>query len=77
MIFKSVKTLIRNYPINAVVVLYDPYKENNPNVDTLVILTNGQVKKPLKVYDGYDARSEIENSLFREAKQSWFIQHWF
>jgi hypothetical protein len=62
-------------PINAVVVLHDPYKENNPNSKTMVILTNDSVKKPLKVYDGYDERSEIENSLFREAKQAWFIQH--
>ena len=61
-------------PINAVVVLHDPYKENNPNVDTMVILTNASIEKPLKVYDGYDARSEIENSVFREAKQAWFIQ---
>jgi hypothetical protein len=61
-------------PINAVVVLDDPYKRNNPGPDTLVILTNGAVNKPIKVYDGYDARSEIENGLFREAKQAWFIQ---
>jgi hypothetical protein len=61
-------------PINAVVVLHDPYKENNPNSDTLVILTNASVRKPLKVYDGYDARSEIENGTFREAKQAWFIE---
>ena len=61
-------------PINAVVVLRDPYKENNPNSDTLVILTNAPVKKPIKVYDGYDARSEIENACFREAKQAWFIE---
>ena len=61
-------------PINAVVVLDDPFKKNNPNSDTLVILTNGSVDKPLKVYDGYDARSEIENALFREAKQAWSIQ---
>jgi hypothetical protein len=61
-------------PINAVVVQDDPYKRNNPGSDTLVILTNGAVDKPIKVYDGYDARSEIENSLFREAKQAWFIQ---
>jgi Transposase DDE domain len=67
------KNFIPN-PINAVVVLNDPYKKNNPNSDTLVILTNGPVKKSLKVYDGYDARSEIENSLFREAKQAWFIE---
>ena len=61
-------------PINAVVVLHDPYKESNPGSKTLVILTNGLVTNPLKVYDGYDARSEIENSLFREAKQAWFIE---
>jgi hypothetical protein len=61
-------------PINAVVVLDDPYKLNNPGSDTLVILTNGAVNKPFNVYDGYDARSEIENGLFREAKQAWFIQ---
>jgi hypothetical protein len=60
--------------INAVVVLHDPYKENNPNCDTLVILTNASVRKALKVYDGYDARSEIENGTFREAKQAWFIE---
>jgi hypothetical protein len=67
------KDFIAN-PINAVVVLDDPYKRNNPNSDTLVILTNGPVTKPLTVYDGYDARSEIENGFFREAKQGWFIQ---
>lgn len=61
-------------PINAVVVLHDPYMENNPEVKTLVILTNGPVSEPLKVYDGYDARSEIENSLFRESKQGWFVK---
>jgi len=60
--------------INAIVVLDNPFMQNNPNVKTLVILTNGPVHKPLNVYDGYDARSEIENSMFREAKQAWFIQ---
>lgn len=60
--------------INAVVVLDNPFMRNNPNVKTLVILTNGTIDKPLNVYDGYDARSEIENSVFREAKQAWFIQ---
>ena len=61
-------------PINAVMVLHDPYMENNPNSDTLIILTNDSVQKPLVTYDRYDARSEIENGLFREAKQAWFIQ---
>jgi len=60
--------------INAVVVLHDPYRENNPNIKTMVILTNGSVARPMKIYDGYDARSEIENGLFRESKQGWFIK---
>jgi len=64
----------RPNPINAIVVFHDPYREKNPDVKTLVILTNGPVSKPLKVYDGYDARSEIEDSLFRESKQGWFIK---
>ena len=64
----------RPNPINAVVVLHDPYRENNPDVKTMVILTNGPVSKPLEIYDGYDLRSEIENSLFRESKQGWFIK---
>jgi hypothetical protein len=64
----------RPNPINAVVVLSDPFKKNNPNIDTMVILTNGSLEKPFDVYDGYDARSEIENGLFREAKQAWFIE---
>ena len=61
-------------PINAVVVVTDPFKANNPNINTLIILTNGPVKRPLKAYNGYDARSEIENGMFREAKQAWHIQ---
>ena len=61
-------------PINAVVVVDDPFKSNNPGSRTMVILTNGPADKPLRAYDGYDARSEIENSMFREAKQAWFIQ---
>jgi len=61
-------------PINAVVVLHDPYVENNPHCDALIILTNDSVKKPLIAYDGYDERSEIENGLFRESKQAWFIE---
>ena len=40
----------------------------------MVILTNRPINKPLDTYDGYDARSEIENSIFREAKHAWFIQ---
>lgn len=67
------KSFVAN-PINAVVVIDDPFKLNNPDSKTLVILTNGSVENPLNTYDKYDTRSEIENALFRESKQSWFIQ---
>ena len=53
---------------------HDPFKDNNPDSKIMVILTNCQADRPLDIYDGYDARSEIENSLFREAKQAWFIE---
>lgn len=62
-------------PLNAVVVLADPFKVNNPKTDTMVILTNGDVKKnPMSTYKGYDERSEIENGMFREGKQAWFLE---
>lgn len=61
-------------PINAVVVIHDPFRENNPSCDAMVILTNDSVDKPLGPYDRYDRRSDMENALFREAKQAWFIQ---
>jgi hypothetical protein len=64
-------------PINAVVVRDDPYRQQNPNASPLVVLTNGAVAgagAAFAVYDGYDARSEIENGLFREAKQAWFLE---
>ncbi len=61
-------------PINAIVVVDDPFRRKNPGCKTMVILTNGPADKPLRAYKGYDARSEIENSMFREAKQAWFIQ---
>lgn len=62
-------------PLNAVVVLTDPFKVNNPKSDTMVILTNGEVKKnPMRTYKAYDERSEIENGMFREGKQAWFLE---
>ena len=61
-------------PINAVVVVHSPFVENNPGCDTMVIMTNDAVDKPLRPYDRYDKRSDMENGLFREAKQAWFIQ---
>jgi len=61
--------------LNAVVVLTDPFKVNNPKANTMVILTNGDVKKnPMRTYRNYDERSEIENEMFREGKQAWFLE---
>lgn len=46
--------------------------QNNPNGDILEILTNAPVDEPLSAYD---RKSEMENSLFRKAKQAWFIEY--
>jgi hypothetical protein len=70
---ENAKDFIAN-PINAVLVVHDPFVKNNPQCDSMVILTNDCVKKPLLAYDRYDRRSNMENSLFREAKKAWFIQ---
>jgi len=37
-------------------------------------VTNGEVKDPLVAFDRYDDRSLIENNLFREAKQDWYLE---
>jgi len=47
----------------------DPFKRNNLNAKTVVLLTNGVISKPLKVCDTYNALSEIKNSMFREGEQ--------
>lgn len=70
---ENAKNFVAN-PINAVLVVHDPFVKNNPQCDSMVILTNDCVKKPLVAYDRYDRRSNMENSLFREAKKAWFIQ---
>jgi hypothetical protein len=68
------KREFKPHKINAVVVVeWDGknYGENN----WVVYLTNMKVNIPMKVFDEYDERSIIENSLFKEAKQGWFIKH--
>jgi len=60
--------------INVVVVIEWDGK-NYGSKNWVVYLTNMKVYKPLKVFDEYDNRSIIENSLFKEAKQGWFIKH--
>jgi hypothetical protein len=65
----------RNYNparVNAVVI-----QEWNGEVpkEPEVYLTNGSVADPLETADRYDQRSEIENRLHREAKQSDHLEH--
>lgn len=60
--------------INVVVVVEWDGK-NYGSKHWVVYLTNMKIYKPQKVFDEYDNRSIIENSLFKEAKQGWFIKH--
>jgi hypothetical protein len=57
-------------PINAVVV---KSWDNKPS--EVVYLTNQDVCQPMKVFFGYDERSLIENTCFREIKQSLYLEH--
>jgi hypothetical protein len=59
-------------PINAIVVTEFESKVY-PNHKAKVFLTSLPVDDPLTVIDLYDLRSLIENTLFRELKQGWFL----
>lgn len=59
-------------PINAIVVT-EFEKKVYPNEKAKVFLTSLPVNDPLAVIDLYDLRSLIENTLFRELKQGWFL----
>jgi hypothetical protein len=59
-------------PVQAVVVReWEGKVPDNPEV----YLTNGPVEAPFAVADTYDERSEIENRLHRELKQSYHLEH--
>ena len=62
------------HPINAIVVTEFGHKVY-PNDKAKVFLTSLPVGDPLAVIDLYDLRSLIENTLFRELKQGWFLGH--
>ena len=68
------KRSFQPHKVNTVVVVEWEGK-NYGRENWVVYLTNMKVDKPLKVFDEYDERSVIENSLFKEAKQGWFIKH--
>lgn len=60
-------------PLNAVVV--KTWNNQTPSVDKQVVfVTNGEVKDPFVAFDRYDDRSLMENNLFREAKQNWYLE---
>ena len=58
--------------MNAVVV--ERWKGEIPK-QAEVYLTNGSVQEPFAIADAYDERSEIENRLHRELKQSYQLEH--
>jgi len=60
-------------PLNAVVV--KTWDNQTPPVDKQVVfVTNGEVKDPFVAFDRYDDRSLMENNLFRETKQNWYLE---
>lgn len=61
-------------PINAIVVTEFGNKVYSHD-KAKVFLTSLPVCDPLAVIDLYDLRSLIENTLFRELKQGWFLGH--
>jgi hypothetical protein len=60
-------------PLNAVVV--KTWNNQTPPMDKQVVfVTNGEVQDPFVAFDRYDDRSLIENNLFRETKQNWYLE---
>jgi hypothetical protein len=68
----SNRTDFEGNPINAIVVTEFDHQVY-PHQKAKVFLTSLSVDDPLAVIDLYDLRSLIENTLFRELKQGWFL----
>jgi hypothetical protein len=68
----SNRTDFEGNPINAIVVTEFGHKVYADD-KAKVFLTSLPVEDPLAVIDLYDLRSLIENTLFRELKQGWFL----
>jgi hypothetical protein len=61
-------------PLNAVVV--KKWDNKAPPLEKQVVfVTNMDVKDPFIAFDRYDERSRMENSLFKELKQNWHLEH--
>jgi len=69
---QSNRTDFEGNPINAIVISEFEQKIY-PHEKAKVFLTSLPVNDPLTVIDLYDLRSLIENTLFRELKQGWFL----
>jgi hypothetical protein len=60
--------------VNATVVLrWDGAPKDEEK--EVVILDTDPSKDPFAGFDAYDERSKIENTINREAKESWFLEH--
>ena len=60
--------------LNAVVV--KTWDNKTPPVERQVVLvTNGEIKDPFVAFDRYDDRSLIENNLFRDTRQNWYLEN--
>jgi hypothetical protein len=58
-------------PLNAVVLRR--WNNRVPKGEGTVYLTNGPVSDPFVTFDRYDARSVIENGVFKEGKYPWHL----
>lgn len=62
-------------PIALNAVVMKTWNNQTPPVDKQVVfVTNREVKDPFVAFDLYDDRSLIENNLFRETKQDWYLE---
>ncbi len=62
-------------PIALNAVVMKTWNNQTPPADKQVVfVTNREVKDPFVAFDLYDDRSLIENNLFRETKQDWYLE---
>ncbi len=63
-------------PLHAVHVLQWNNHDQDDENKAVVLLTNHRIQDPFAVIDRYGERTLIENQLFREAKQAWYLHHY-
>jgi hypothetical protein len=69
-------TAKRDYePISLNAVVVKTWNNQTPPLDKQVVfVTNREVNDPFVAFDRYDDRSLVENNLFRETKQDWYLE---